>query len=267
MTSLDQGSLGDLVALQQAADAAETISELASRLEDAARIFGHRWFALVRGRHVREDAQRSFLLTNYPDGWIEQVLGEGRHLDDPVHLAASRSFHGVAWDEIGQYVEPTARQLETLQAASTYGLRHGMTIPFRMTGLMPGMFSLAGQERLDLSTGSRLLVYLLGSISFARAHELSVGRTKFGGPPLSPRQIDCVALVAEGLNDCEIARRLSLSPNTVREYIEAARRRYGVKRRIQLVIAAIRDGYLDIDAINPSNLDAWAIELSGNARN
>jgi DNA-binding CsgD family transcriptional regulator len=63
---------------------------------------------------------------------------------------------------------------------------------------------------------------------------------------LSPRQIQCIKLIAEGLSDAEIAFQLGISTETVREYIEIARVKYGAKRRIQLVLAAIRDGYFTI---------------------
>lgn len=66
---------------------------------------------------------------------------------------------------------------------------------------------------------------------------------------LSPRQIECVALVAQGKSDWEIGQILGLSRDTVHEYVEAARQRYGVRRRTQLVLWAVRDGHLNIDAL------------------
>jgi DNA-binding CsgD family transcriptional regulator len=40
---------------------------------------------------------------------------------------------------------------------------------------------------------------------------------------------------------------LNLSPRTVHEYVEGARRRYGVRTRSQLVLAAARDGYVSLN--------------------
>jgi DNA-binding CsgD family transcriptional regulator len=45
---------------------------------------------------------------------------------------------------------------------------------------------------------------------------------------LCPRQVECIALVAQGKSDWEIGQILGLSRDTVHEYVESARRRYGV---------------------------------------
>ena len=66
---------------------------------------------------------------------------------------------------------------------------------------------------------------------------------------LSPRELACISLIGRGLSDIEVARHLGLRPGTVREYIVSARQKYGVKRRTQLVLAAIRDGHLSVDDV------------------
>lgn len=59
---------------------------------------------------------------------------------------------------------------------------------------------------------------------------------------LSPRQLECLALVAEGLTSKEIARRLSLSPSTVDSHISAAVRQLGCVTRAE-AIRAVRNGH------------------------
>lgn len=78
---------------------------------------------------------------------------------------------------------------------------------------------------------------------------LGENREVFEPVTLSPRQIDCVALVAQGKSDWEISQILGLGRDTVHEYVEGARRRYDVRRRTQLVLRAVRDGHLRIDAL------------------
>jgi len=51
--------------------------------------------------------------------------------------------------------------------------------------------------------------------------------------PLTPRQREVLALVADGKSDGDIAAALALSQNTVHEHIEEAKRRIGVRTRVQ----------------------------------
>ena len=53
--------------------------------------------------------------------------------------------------------------------------------------------------------------------------------------PLSPREHEILGLLAEGLTGREIARRLFLSPETVRTHIRNATKRLGAKTRVQAV--------------------------------
>jgi len=58
-------------------------------------------------------------------------------------------------------------------------------------------------------------------------------------PGLTPRQRDCVVLVARGKSDWEIGRLLGISESTVHKHVEDAKRRYGVTTRIQLVVLSL----------------------------
>jgi len=63
-------------------------------------------------------------------------------------------------------------------------------------------------------------------------------------PPLSIRQLECLALTAAGKSSPEIARLLGLSPRTVDDYISDACRRLGVRTRVQAVAVAVRAGLI-----------------------
>ena len=64
------------------------------------------------------------------------------------------------------------------------------------------------------------------------------------GPQLTPRQRDCVVLVAQGKSDWEIGQLLGISESTVHKHIEDAKRRFGVSTRIQLVVRSLFDARL-----------------------
>ena len=61
---------------------------------------------------------------------------------------------------------------------------------------------------------------------------------------LTPRERDCLALVAEGLRTAELAHRLRVSEATVEFHLANARRRLGARTRDHAVALALRAGAL-----------------------
>jgi LuxR family quorum-sensing system transcriptional regulator CciR len=57
--------------------------------------------------------------------------------------------------------------------------------------------------------------------------------------PLSERQRECLLFVAKGKSDSIIGQLLNIKPRTVNEHIEAAKRRYSVATRSQLLVRAL----------------------------
>src|SRR5690606_9271035 len=51
---------------------------------------------------------------------------------------------------------------------------------------------------------------------------------------LTPREREVTSLVARGLTDAEIARELSLSQHTVKQYLKTIYRKIGVRSRVEL---------------------------------
>ena len=61
---------------------------------------------------------------------------------------------------------------------------------------------------------------------------------------LSDRQLEVLALVAEGATDNEIALRLHLSVLTVAQYVREIRARFDARSRAHAVALALREGLL-----------------------
>lgn len=66
---------------------------------------------------------------------------------------------------------------------------------------------------------------------------------------LTSRQRDCLVLVARGKSDREIGAELGISDQTVHKHIEAAKKRFDVQTRIQLVVRALWEKRLDLAQI------------------
>ncbi|HVX55763.1 response regulator transcription factor [Nocardioides sp.] len=67
------------------------------------------------------------------------------------------------------------------------------------------------------------------------------------GAGLSPREIEALALIAQGLANKEIADKLFLTTNTLKSHIRQAYRKIGVSSRAQAVAWAIQHGFAPPD--------------------
>ena len=246
----DCGRLDDLTRFAADCQRAETLGDLHGTIDAAVRDLGFRWFTLLHNIDLRRGGEQSLFLTTYPSAWLEEVLEERHYLEDPFHAACARTPSGLAWDRIGDVLELTPRQRSILDRARDHDLASGYSLPIRTPGEPEAIFTAARSRDEPLSAEEVLTARLLGSVAYDRARELLGERA---GPlscvPLSPRQVECIALVAQGKSDWEIGQILGLSRDTVHEYVESARRRYGVRRRTQLVLRAVRDGHLNMEAL------------------
>jgi DNA-binding CsgD family transcriptional regulator len=64
------------------------------------------------------------------------------------------------------------------------------------------------------------------------------------GEELTARQLEVLALIADGLRTKEIAERLTISPITVRHHVSAVFAALGVRSRLEAVTAARRRGLI-----------------------
>lgn len=61
-------------------------------------------------------------------------------------------------------------------------------------------------------------------------------------PGLTPRETELVSLVAEGLTNAQIARRMNISEGTVKQSLSQVTGKLGVRTRTQVVIKAVQLG-------------------------
>lgn len=245
---VDLAQLRDFEELHQACEAVETTVQLSAVLDAAVRQFGFRWFALVEDGDLAKHRAGCLLVTNYPMSWVDEIICSKLYRDDPVHAAAIRSPAGLCWERIPEVIAPTRLQLSMLERGRAQGLATGYTIPFRVPGERGAFFSIARAKDRPFTYAEAMAAQLIGGTAFQTGRALVKGRpAKALGARLSPRQIECLRLIAAGKTEWEMGKILGVKPSTIHDYVEGARRRYGVKTRSQLVLAAARDGYVSLN--------------------
>src|ERR1700728_3401588 len=102
-----------------------------------------------------------------------------------------------------------------------------------------------------LPLGSLAAAHYVGALAFDAAENLRQARPshRLQGPQLTPRQRDCVVLVAQGKSDWEIGQLLGISESTVHKHIEDAKRRFCVSTRVQLVVRSLFDARLSFSDV------------------
>lgn len=245
------GSFNDVQAFVRDVRAAPSLTDIGLVLKDATRSFQFDHFALVQRQSGRIDAGQSLpgpvQLTNFPEAWVEQLVGQGRMADDPVLLASERSMTPFAWRDLPLILPLTPRHRAYMAQAQAAGLADGYTVPIHVPGQASGLVSFVMAQGQDLPADSLPAAQYLACFAFEAARRLNLamrGDRAASGPRLTQRQLDCVVLAARGKSNWVAGQLLGLSAGTVHKYLEAAKQRYGVASRTELVVRALYDGQL-----------------------
>ena len=97
-----------------------------------------------------------------------------------------------------------------------------------------------GQSRISPSMASKLLT------EFAAMSKRADERQQLPAPRLTDREMDVLKLVAQGLNNRDIARDLFISENTVKNHIRNILEKLHLHSRMEAVVYAVREKLLEI---------------------
>ena len=98
----------------------------------------------------------------------------------------------------------------------------------------------AGQSRISPSMASKLLS------EFAAISKASEEKPQMPAPRLTDREMEVLRLVAQGLNNRDIAKVLFISENTVKNHIRNILEKLQLHSRMEAVVYAVREKLLEI---------------------
>ncbi|HEX9012295.1 MAG TPA: LuxR C-terminal-related transcriptional regulator [Anaerolineaceae bacterium] len=99
----------------------------------------------------------------------------------------------------------------------------------------------AAKTAVEAPSLGKLLAYAARLLEYFPARADSAGKPQQAAGPLTGREVEVLALIAEGLKYEEIASRLFISVNTVRTYVKGIYGKLGVNNRVEAIQAA-REG-------------------------
>lgn len=250
------GSFKDVQSFVRSVRQAPTLTDVGLVLKDATRAFDFDHFALAQrvthsgaGAPVRIGPVR---LSDFPDAWVDGLAHDGRIADDPVLLACERSVTPFAWNNLDAIVPMSARHRAYMEQARAAGLANGYTVPIHVPGQASGLVSFVMRDARPLPAEALPAAQYLACFSFEAARRLKLTSTGADAPDvprLTQRQLDCLVLAARGKSNWVTGQLLGLSEGTVHKYVEAAKRRYGVSTRTELVVRALYDGQLSFSDV------------------
>jgi LuxR family quorum-sensing system transcriptional regulator CciR len=222
---------------------ATSMAELRSLVDDVCSELGFDFFALVHHIRFGRPTSNNVRLTNYPVEWIAMLRQRDR-VADPILRAAERSSSGFRWHKLETLCRLTKGELAILKQSARHGIGEGFTVPNHVPGEAFGSCHFAVRRGKSFPEHNIYAAQAIGAFAFEAARRLIQERPeaseKYLAPaPLTDRQRECLIFAARGKSDSVIAQLLEIRPKTVNEHIEAAKRRYCVATRSQLMIRAL----------------------------
>lgn len=219
-------------------------AQLRSLLRDGVWALGFHHFLL-------QGAMGQVWLADLPPDWVMAPASSG----DAVLVTAAQSYAPFLWSDISRLIALTPAQGRFLDGVHAAGVGAAVTVPIHRArdadqggsySIFAGCCSFMMKTGVPLPLSSLAAAHYVGALAFDAAEQLRRAQAHDTprGPQLTPRQRDCVVLVAQGKSDWEIGQLLGISESTVHKHIEDAKRRFCVSTRIQLVVRSLFDARL-----------------------
>lgn len=228
--------------LMDGIDHADTAAEIGRRYFEKLKPWG--FGAIFARAHAldADDAREHIHYRETPIGWEQVYADRGFAQINFVTHAARRTARPFVWSEItiGNDVAAKARE-DMWSVLHAFGLRDGLAVP-NHTSTSVSVLSLATFEGVELPCDLRKAIVLSSHYVHDRLRELNT--PPFKSIRLTHRERDCLAFAAEGKSDWDIGQILGIAQSTVHAHVENAKRKLGVKTRMQAVAKLARAGEL-----------------------
>ncbi len=221
------------------ADEAGTAEDLTRMFEPACDKLG---FNHIGAFSVREpDGQ---MVGGYQAGttdplWADHYVAQEHFRHDAIVKMLPTSLDVMIWSDLIGRNEVEGASKRIFEEAGEFGLGDGFVLPQHYLNGAVAASIMTSPRAIERSKRSRAAAHILTAYYGMSVRRLMAPMSSSAGVRLSPRQRECLQWVRAGKSDWEIGEILKISEHTVKEHIEAARTKLGVRTRTQAVIEAI----------------------------
>ena len=163
---------------------------------------------------------------------------------DPVMRMLRRTTDPFKWLDVPYDREQERRGAEVMALVADFGLSQGFFVPTRSHLGTCGNVWMAGPAP-ELTARSTPALHFMALYAFDRVYRL-VGPKPDRRAPITAREREVLAWTAAGKSAWEIGEILGIAKRTVDEHAQTAVRKLGAANKIQAVVFAIRDGFIDL---------------------
>jgi DNA-binding CsgD family transcriptional regulator len=178
--------------------------------------------------------------------WLDRYREKNYAFIDPALAAAFRSRQAFTWSQT-DHPEAPKKVRDFWGEAHELWARDALVVPVRGPLGELSVVNLISDDELALHPDVRATLQALCSLyasvgeTFCRGEQVELGGTV---PALSRRELQCVFWMSLGKTDAESGKILGVSPQTVKGYIETAKRKLDVTSRPALTLRALALGLL-----------------------
>lgn len=179
----------------------------------------------------------------YPQSWVLRYGAGELSNCDPIPDAVMREGKIMAWGDVLSKIKLSEGETRFIGEARKAGLTKGIGVP--LWGPKDcDAFAAVGFEAStdDLTEAEQKALRLLLQAGHDRICELTAEGNS--APQLSERETEILTWAAKGKSNTDIAAILSLSPDTVRTYMQRVFGKLGSRNRIGAAIRALKLGLI-----------------------
>lgn len=185
-----------------------------------------------------------FHAMEWPDRWRQYYFQSGMLEHDPLIEALAANHAPFTWEELRARNGLTIAGTEALNKVAAEGWVDGLVVPlhrhathFGLVSLVTLNHKLSQIEKTQLTAASVVLHDRLRRL-------LPVEGFRIPPAGLTPREIECIRLIAAGMSDIRAGKALGIRASAVHEHAERAKFKLDAKNRAELVALAIGFGII-----------------------